>query len=670
MSDMHSFVATRPPRVPKPLSCIATNTVDASTFIHHQQNSSHFDNHRSSSQPRASQSQSTELESEISVPTINPSRSASQPRSLQTSHFLDGFNVADCFDVRAIPDPPSPTNSKCRHRRRVSSSVLRPMSSRDVTNRGNNQGLEGSDTATITGKSGSSARRKRKTLSHVPSPLVPEDKQNYGFPDNQGREENNDVEKKPKNLRIKLCHDDDEDAEMITVSPKRRKKRQSMVIPSNIPFQDDGTKSSNSDSFMGIESPLKKKNKIFPGDLKIMQELRYLVRSYCGISSETERGFSEEAKSILEITGYQLPKKNMTTTGSNNSRAILSNRRLVIQKIAPVLTQMEKRRERDTKQWESDTKCRVTKSVKSGRYRYYDVESNQKISSQEYKRRYITVLEDSRSDRLARAQAWMTKIDQGDELIAESQERSEYPDPSGTELVKMINVPKSMEKKEHLSENLLVSEEPIVFGIVDRQEQNRIEKNSMKQKEAFSPPINNNNLVRLEGTGSEDIEVIDRMDICDLSMSLDYGERSSCISMTNNSHLTTKTLFTGRGEIAEISEASSEDTDENQLESRTSSPTNTMVNGAVTEMPKDGLHFETANSRDKRSYISDGRMGENRSDKTHTTDIVSNHSFSLPSRDTESIDPEIAQAERRLWDKIDLALHEYSKEIMLISEKK
>merc|ERR1712238_458219 len=517
---------------------------------------------------------------------------------------------------------------------------------------------------------GSSARRKRKTLSHVPSPLVLEDKQNYGFPDNQGREENNDVEVKPKNLRIKLCHDDDEDAEMITISPKRRKKRQRMVIPSNIPFQDDGTKSPNSDSFMGIESPLKKKKKIFPGDLKIMQELRYLVRGYCGISSETERGFSEEAKSILEITGYQLPKKTMTTTGSNNSRAILSNRRLVIQKIAPVLTQMEKRRERDTKQWESDTKCRVTKSVKSGKYRYYDVESNQKISSQEYKRRYITVLEDSRSDRLARAQAWMTKIDQGDELIVESPERSKNPDPSGTELVKMINVPKSIEKKEHSSEKLLVSEEPIVFGIVDRQEQNRIEKNSMKQKEAFSPPINNNNLVRLEGTGSKDIEVIDRMDICDLSMCLDYGERSSCISMTNNSHLTKKILFTGRGEIAEISEASSEDTDENQLESRTSSPTIAVVNGAVTGMPKDGLHFETANSRDKSPYISDGRMGENRSHKTHTPDIVSNHSFSLPSRDTESIDPEIAQAERRLWDKIDLALHEYSKEIMLISEKK
>jgi len=544
------------------------------------------------------------------------------------------------------------------------------MSSRDITNRGNNQGLEASDIATITGKSGPSARRKRKTLSHVPSPLVLEDKQNYGFPENRGREENNDVEVKPKTLRIKLCHDDSDDAEMTTVSPKRRKKRQSMVIPSNIPFQNVGTKSLNSDSFMGFESPLKIKNKVFPGDLKIMQELRNLVRGYCGITSETERGFSEEAKSILDITGYQLPKRTVTTTGNNNSRAILSNRRLVIQKIAPVLTQMEKRRERDTKQWESDTKCRVTKSSKSGRYRYYDVESNQKISSQEYKRRYITVLEDSRSDRLARAQAWMTKLDQGEELIAESQERSEYPDPSATELVKIHYVPKSMEKKEHSSETLPVSEEPITFGIVDHQEQNIVEKNSMKQREAFSPPINNNNLIRLQGTGSKDIKVIDRMDICDMSMSLDYGERSSCISMTNNSHLTTKIMSTGRGEIAEISEASSEDTDENQLESRTSSPTNTVVDGAVTEMPKDGLNFETANSRDKSSHISDERMGENQSGKAHTTDMVSTHSFSLPSRDTESIDPEIAQAERRLWDKIDLALHEYSEQIMLISEKK
>ena len=42
----------------------------------------------------------------------------------------------------------------------------------------------------------------------------------------------------------------------------------------------------------------------------------------------------------------------------------------------------------------------------------------------------------------------------------------------------------------------------------------------------------------------------------------------------------------------------------------------------------------------------------------------------LPSQDSESTDPEIAAAEKRLWDKIDLALHEYSGEVMMIRNKR
>ena len=650
MNAINSSVTTRPPRVPKPESgvTIHTDTED------------HSNRHRSSSQPRPSQP--IELE-QLSASKVDSSskRSASQPRSLQqqSSHFLEGFNLAGSFDVGAIPDPPTPSSSKSRNRRRVSSgSVLRPMSSRDVTNRGNNnQAIEtsGDKPTTITStKSSSSARRKRKTLSHVPSPLIQEDKQKdfvLTTEDcNQGKEENNDVEVKPKTLRIELCHDE--------ISPKRRKKsRQSMVIPINLPLQEDvnvnaacddrscpaaaaaipvlkpSRGDNSSSSMMMNNSPLKmkKKEKIFPGDLKSMQELRNLVRGYCAISSEAERGTSEEAKSILEITGYELPKKIMTVTrnSNNNSRAVLSNRRLVIQKIAPVLTQMEKRRERDTKQWETDTNCRVTKSTKSGRYRYYDIDSNQKISSHEYKQRYIAVIEDGRPQRMARAEAWISRLD----------DNVEAPTEDVTMHVTTTTTTTTLNRNDHLSENFLASEEPIVIDIDHHQEQNTIEKNAMEQKEAFSPPNNDSILVRVESTGSMGIGATDCMDICDMSTSLDYGEQSSSISMmTNNCHLTTTAMSTGMNEIAEISAASSEDVDENQLESRTPSPTN----------PDE---IETG--------------------KVYTADDVSNPPpLSLPSRDKESIDPDIAQAERRLWDRIDLALHEYSEEIMMISEEK
>jgi hypothetical protein len=646
MNAKNSSGTTRPPRVPKPESgvTIHTDTED------------HSNHHRSSSQPRPSQP--IELE-QLSASKVNScsKRSSSQPRSLQqhSSHFLEGFNLAGSFDVGAIPDPPTPSSSKSRNRRRVSSgSVLRPMSSRDVTNRGNNnQAIETSgDTPTTitTTKSGSSARRKRKTLSHVPSPLIQEDKQkdfvltteDY----NQGREENNDIEVKPKTLRIELCHEE--------ISPKRRKKsRQSMVIPINLPLQEDvhvnaacdgrscpaaaaipvlnPSRGANSSSMMMNNSPLKmKKNrKIFPGDLKSMQELRNLVRGYCAISSGIERGLSEEAKSILEITGYELPKKNMTVTrnSNNNSRAILSNRRLVIQKIAPVLTQMEKRRERDTKQWETDTNCRVTKSTKSGRYRYYDIDSNQKISSHEYKQRYIAVIEDGRPQRMARAEAWISRLDDNAEA------------PTEDVTMHVTTTTTTLNKNDHSSENFPASEEPIVIGIDHQHEQNTIEDNAMKQKEAFSPPYNDSILVRTESTGNMGVGATDRMDICDMSMSLDYGGKSSSMSMmTNNCHLATTAMSTEMNEIAEISAASSEDVDENQLESRTPSPTN----------PDE---IETG--------------------KAYTADNVSNPPpLSVPSRDTESIDPDIAQAERRLWDRIDLALHEYSEEIMMISEEK
>jgi hypothetical protein len=42
----------------------------------------------------------------------------------------------------------------------------------------------------------------------------------------------------------------------------------------------------------------------------------------------------------------------------------------------------------------------------------------------------------------------------------------------------------------------------------------------------------------------------------------------------------------------------------------------------------------------------------------------------LPSRDEASSDPEIAEAERELWDKIDAALEEYSHKVLMIEENR
>ena len=60
------------------------------------------------------------------VSNPSPSNSVSSQ-----AHFLDGFNVDECYDVKSIPDPPSP--SPVVRRRRLSSPSL-PRSFGDVTN--------------------------------------------------------------------------------------------------------------------------------------------------------------------------------------------------------------------------------------------------------------------------------------------------------------------------------------------------------------------------------------------------------------------------------------------------------------------------------------------------------------------------------------------------------
>lgn len=633
---MNSFATMRPPKAPKQVQPdLTVRSTVADTFHNRQQDveyCSHY-RHRSSSQPRPSQTAHPLPLASNSM----TSRSASQPRALHNAHFLDGFNVADCFDVRAIPDPPSPCNTKSRHRRRVSSAVLRPMSSRDVTNRGNNQNTIACDAIVADAKSSSSVRRKRKTLSHVPSPIIPAEEQQVGSNaiGSSCDKLPHDIETKPKILQINLCHDDDS-YELARDCPKRRKKRQSMVIPSDLCGEHTGTPP-NAPSLKHYQNTNKT---FFPGDFRSMQKLRNLVRGYCALSSMGERGVSNEGKEIQALTGYALPIRISTDNVSDKSQAMLSNRRLVIQKIAPVLAQMEKRKERDVKQWERTTGCYVTKSERSGRYRYYDMDSNQRVGSHEYKRRYISYLEHSRPDRLAKAHAWMNKLN--------PVERENHPDyfPSHEDSIS-----------------------------IDQQACNHFGYSSMEQKEAFSPPRNN----YVKHVESKDVGRTGPMDICGMSMGLDYGEQqSSDISMFNiNCHAGTTTMTTASdfesSEIAEISEASSEDTDDNPQDSRSSSPiTDSFPDELTSSIKVDGAiigavgNFGTGEpivleTRDDGSP----KMDKGRKDDTDTVPLLP-----FPSRDTESVDPEIAAAERRLWDKIDLALHEYSGEVINIEEKK
>ncbi len=114
-------------------------------------------------------------------PIVDSSNTRSMAESKKGPHFLSEFNVNDCCDFRAIPDPPTP---EPRNRRRHS--MLPTTEEENVC----------------------SSKRSRKSLCHVPSPM-----------------EQRDESPPPATLQVRICVDEDD------TRVKRRKKRQSMELP-------------------------------------------------------------------------------------------------------------------------------------------------------------------------------------------------------------------------------------------------------------------------------------------------------------------------------------------------------------------------------------------------------------------------------------------------------
>lgn len=647
------FATARPPRAPNHLS------------IHNESPKQHPEStqmSRSTSQPRASVLFS---ENSTATSTRSSSRSVSQPRASH-GHFLHGFNVADCFDVRSIPDPPSP--EQVRSRRRVSTAMILPRLG-DVTNQGTRKDIGDIEFT----KSSVSGNRKRKSLAHVPSPsispIVP-DQRDDPVPCEQERQMNSNIEVHPRTLQVELCLDsneeDDDGGMRSRASPKRRKKRQSMILPDHRALQND-VAVCHEDSLSACERPSdtqhspSKTKRFFPGDMQSLMGLRSLVHEYCALSEE-QRATSEQAKHIRETTGYALLSSSPDAFVSTNtsSHDILANRRLVLQKISPVMMQMEKRRGQETKQWERDTGCRVEKSNRSGKYKYYCIESNQRVSTQEYNRRYMLVIEGREEERKAWTKAWMDKLHESTDVDEESKggHTSEIVIPdTGAE--------------EHAES----SDPATLDGVVqdDTIFRSDFRENEDSQREAFRPPMAF--LSRSSSTASKG-RAIDSLDPSVLSTSLGTVETSNFSSFPTVS-MPSKAIVTmsagEREEPAEISEASSEDTDESP-DSRSSSPDITVtgenplaVTGFVAEREVQGSCFHD------QIQVKDEYVHEVVAAKALTlplTEAEGTPILPFPSRDVESTDPDIARAESRLWDKIDLALQEYSAEVVIIMKSK
>jgi len=271
--------------------------------------------------------------------------------SRSNSHFLDGFNVAECSDVRCIPDPPSPV----RHRRRLSSPLVRTFG--DVTN--NQEVLK-------------QHKRSRKSLCHVPSPSV---------------EEPAPEQREPKVLQVNIFNE--AQANPFT---KRRRKRQSMALPQELVVP---TATSVPLPPPSAASPLPP----FTGSWESMQQLRDLVRSLTSLPRHN-RGTSSQAKAIQDLTHYPIATPEVPL-----------DRRAQLQKLGPFITSIDRQKAIDTQEWEHVTGCRVEKS-RSGKYRYISIDTELKVPSREYQRLYLTRIESLETERTQRAEEWMRRLEE------------------------------------------------------------------------------------------------------------------------------------------------------------------------------------------------------------------------------------------------------------------
>ena len=494
-----------------------------------------------------------------------PPQGPSSCRSTSSSqaHFLDGFNVDGCYDVRSLPDPPTP---QARNRRRMSSPMLPNMRSlEDVTNQGKDKTSKGQ-------------KRNRRSLCHVPSPMEEEQRQD---PISQRQSFI-----PPQTLEVSVCMDDEE--ELSYSNNKRRRKRQSMVLPKDLVEH-------HANTFATItpreEEPLNSpRQNDFPGDLESMENLQKLVRGFCSQPREKREA---AAKAIEDTTGY--PLRNPTRTKEDSS----PDRKMALQQVYPVIQEMDKRKAEDTKMWERETGCRVEKS-RSGKYRYRCLESDAKVSSLEYQKRYMGVLERNKALRLARADAWKAK------LQPRKTQENEYDS-----VPQQRTISGSMDESDgHESCNEMQEQE---LNLNDVQERCHDHQRS-------------SSVTPLPFDSTED----EQLDFCDLSVGLDLGDTTTlCMKDYKES------------------ETTAEPEDDEKVE-----------------------RIEPAGSQDL--VVVSEREGESNKlmPVAHNSPTIKDALLPLPDRDVESLDPNIAKAERKLWNRIDAALHEYSREVMLIMKIK
>ena len=380
-------------------------------------------------------------------------------------HFLEGVNVASCHDILSIPDPPSLPSSK---RRRRSSPLIKPQSSlEDLTNQQPDPSIETKrgdhkNKNLTPSKRMLSVKRARKSLCHVPAPSVDSssssgqhtkvrqdamtprgDQASAALPtllvppattSTQNEEEpataSTTTSTSTSTSTICLDDDDTEDDQYYgsSNSSKNKRKRQSMALPTDLMAQEGVLLSDNhnDDTTSALSTQVKEHKKPPSSSASTttsslsLDQIRDLVRNQCSAESIARNSLSidtlEQALNYpLENVVCQpkvpssptnLQEGTSPTSEGGSTPVLLADRRLLLQQLTPAIQAMDQRKVQDTKFLLESTGCRVEKS-KSGKFRYYASDTNDKVPSKEYKRRYLNVVADRRQASRLKNLEWM-----------------------------------------------------------------------------------------------------------------------------------------------------------------------------------------------------------------------------------------------------------------------
>ncbi len=401
-----------------------------------------------------------------------------------SGHFLQGINVEKCIDVLSIPDPPTPrTAEKLQRKRRQSSPfILEPLRFKENNDlskpsrssksrkslsylpfshelpdwtlphdaklewqntKGKHGGTELHDVTNNTkhrntpsgSGSGSSSSNREKTLLTTPCCTT-----------------SNDDDTEPTTA-IHLNFDKLESVSYDFDSEKRRKlpakkRRESIVLPFEL-FSDDPSEGKPTSTHIHVVST--EPNVAAPQDDSILtsekstfdwHHIGQLIREIMSLAPSS-RSTCEQAASLEKMTGYPLipPSQRLDPTLSvdlnwssspshprRDSQHLDSRRRQhFMTHVAPNMQKLENMKTQEEKDVQVRTNTRVQK-VKF-KYHYFDITTGRRIASEQYKQRYMAMLDENLALEDSKAHVWLANLPSseslaGDELKLDRDESS------------------------------------------------------------------------------------------------------------------------------------------------------------------------------------------------------------------------------------------------------